>query len=85
MEISIKVTTINGKHHARLFDTSGNLYEEMICECKQDIGYICQQFCRNYDKFGPSDSARAEAARMRQKVNTPVGKIYWSKDLEERK
>jgi hypothetical protein len=75
MEISIKVTSIKGRYHARLYGTNGELFSEMVCVEKCDIGYICQQLCRDYDKFGPSDSKHAEWSRMRQDVKSPKGKI----------
>ena len=81
MEVNIKVTTINGEYHARLYDTNGKLFEEMACVEKCDIGYICQQLMRDYDKFGPADSAHADWTRMRQDVNYPVGKIRWPKEF----
>ena len=40
-EVEIKVTTINGRHHARLIQGC-NVLDEMACEAKEDIGYILE-------------------------------------------
>jgi len=69
----IKVTKINCWYHARLF-VNGKLYDESACELRQDIGFICRDLLRWFDKMG--GNKHSHASRHRQKVyNKPAGKI----------
>ena len=78
MDLEIKVTNINNKYHSRLY-VNNEVYDEMACECKEDIGWISREMLRWYSKLG-GVSAFAEAARDRQnKSPTPKGKVYYIK------
>lgn len=86
-EISIKVTTINGRHHARIYREDGTVHSEMACAEKQDVGYICRELARWYDKRG-GESEQCSASRDRsakKKQPQPVGRIWWESDLEKEK
>lgn len=77
--LDIKVTKIKNKWHARLLDNrkDGKPIDEMACEEKEDIGYICYQLLRWHDKCG-GVSPMASDARHRQKYKNPTGKIWWN-------
>jgi hypothetical protein len=70
-----KITKINNKFHARLFDDTGKLIDEMACELKADIGIICREMLRWYDKGG--GNAHSSFSRSRHILN-PAGKIWWN-------
>jgi len=74
----IKVTKIKNRFHARLF-VNEKVYDEMACSFKRDIGYICREMLRWYDKNG--GSKWSSAVRKRRGVDTPLGKIWHRKDL----
>lgn len=75
--LSIKVTTIGGKHCARLLK-DGKVIDEMSCELKQDVGYICRTMLRWFCKMG-GVSAWAESARRRmtEKPEAPAGRVRY--------
>lgn len=77
MDLEIKVTTINNKYHSRLY-VNNDVYDEMACENKADIGWISREMLRWYSKCG-GISAFAESARIRQINTNPVGKVYYIK------
>lgn len=79
--INIKVTTINGNHHCRLF-LNGKLYSEMACKNKKDISYCIRELLRWYDKLGFPYSKMASASRHRGKNLAPSGKI-WKVNIEK--
>jgi hypothetical protein len=78
----IKVTKINGRWHARLLEGT-IVNSEMACARQEDIGYICRELLRWYDKYG-GDSTHA--SKSRERLNTketniltrPLGKIWHS-------
>lgn len=75
------VTRIGNRFHARLVDIrKGKHVDEMACELREDIGYICYQMLRWHCKLGGT-SPMATAARQRQKYKAPTGKIWWSAQL----
>lgn len=77
----IKVTCINGRYHARLY-YRGSCCDEMACQYRQDIGVICKELMRWFDKLGGS-SVYADKTRHRtSSYRDPVGKIWYRKDLE---
>ncbi len=55
-------------------------FNRMACNLKQDIGWMCREMLRWYDKLG-GDSAWARAARARQ-TDAPVGKVWNVYDVE---
>ncbi len=76
MDLEIKVTNINNKFHSRLY-VNNEVYDEMACECKEDIGWISREMLRWYSKCG-GVSQFAESARIRQRNSTnPIGKVYY--------
>jgi len=48
--LSIKVTKIGKKYHARLF-CMDKLHNESTCDKKSDISFICRDLLRWYDKL----------------------------------
>ena len=73
--VEIKVTTINGNHHCRLF-LNGKLHSEMVCKNKTDISYCVGDLLRWYDKLGFPYSKMAKASRHRGKNWEPSGKTW---------
>ena len=74
----ITVTKIKARWHARL-TANGVLHSEMACAKREDIGYICRELSRWYDKCGGmSEEAHATRERMGKLTNAtgPVGKIW---------
>ncbi len=61
--LSMKVTTINGWHHAQL-SKDGKVIDEMRCDDKRDIKWICREMLRWFSKMGGC-SRWAESARNR--------------------
>ena len=45
-----KVTSINGWFHCRLY-VNGELFHEMACERRDDIGSLCRQMMYDADKY----------------------------------
>ena len=76
--LTIKVTRINDRWHARLL-RGQEIIDEMACRLQCDIGYICREMLRWYDKMGGVDKF-AEAARSRQTL-CPSGKIWYQNQL----
>jgi hypothetical protein len=85
-EVTVKVTTINGRHHARLFRPDGSLVDEMACEDKRDLPFICRTVLRWYNKMG-GDSQQADRARHRNKEGHGkdglVGKVWYKREIDE--
>lgn len=84
---NIKVTKIKDKWHARLF-LNNIVIDEMACNVRQDIGYICQEMMRWADKLG--GDAYTNATRHRRGIKSenytenmqPVGSIWYSHELD---
>lgn len=72
--LSLSVKFIKNKYSAILY-VNGKVYDRLACENKQDIGYICHELLRWYDKLG-GISDWAKSARTRQREN-PIGKIFY--------
>ena len=81
--LSVKVTKINKNYHARLF-VNGKIGSEWACRNRRDIGYICRQLLRWYDKMG-GVSTYAEKSRHRGKTSVPIGTVYGPAQLPIRK
>ena len=75
MNITIKVTRVNFKWHARALSEDGKVLDEMACEKRVDIGWICREMLRWQSKVG-TDCPHADAARKRH-VASPIGKVYY--------
>lgn len=73
-EFDIKVTKINKRFHCRLY-WKDKVINEVACDLRSDIGYVCRDMLRTVDKCGMGD-AFTHAARMRNLAG-PNGKIYW--------
>ena len=79
----IKVIRIKRRWHARLFD-EGVLRDEMACECREDIGWICREMMRWQDKAG--GDVRTSSARRRINQNSgKKGKVWYYGELERSK
>ncbi len=79
-EPRIKVTRIGKKWHARLIENDYVL-DEMACQNKLDIGWICREMLTWYSKLG-GVSDFAEAARERHLHDKkPCGKIWYKTNL----
>jgi hypothetical protein len=82
MEPEIKVTKIKNRWHARLIE-DGKVHSEMACDLREDIGYLCRNLLRWYDKCG-GVSIYAHKSRQRwnskQEANRwyPVGRVWHS-------
>lgn len=79
MEPTIKVTKIKRRWHARLL-CGQKVADEMACAAQRDIGWICREMLRWFDKCGGT-SRFAAAARQRQVSARPVGRVWWQKHL----
>ena len=74
-EYEIKVVNIDNKYHARLIK-EGKVCDEMACDLKEDIGWICREMlCWACKLGGPTPFA--EAARKRQNESNHIGKVYY--------
>lgn len=73
--LSIKVTNINNQYHARLF-LGDKIIDEMSCCEKIDIGWICREMLRWYDKSFYPYSKFASKSRERQS-SSPIGKVQY--------
>jgi len=80
----IKVTKINRRWHARLIH-QGVVKDELACECTEDIGLICKEMLRWFDKMG-NISLYADKSRHRAYTFRPFkGKIWYRPMLEQEK
>lgn len=82
--VTTKVTRIGKRWHARLLMEDGTVFDEMACDHKEDIGFICYTMLRWYDKLGGCDPM-ADASRnrvTRKQQREPVGKIWYKGELE---
>ena len=82
MEPEIKVTRIKNRWHARMIVDS-EVRDEMACENRVDIGYICREMLRWFDKAGGC-SKFASAARHRQDTG-PQGQVWYYGELQNSK
>ena len=89
-DVSIKVTRIGSKWHARLFDKEGKVIDEMAADLRIDIGHVCRTMLRWYDKCGGmsrfASSARARMWNLnKHPVGSPKGRIYYQGELINQK
>ena len=75
--LNIKVTRIGNSWHARLL-SDGKVIDEMACEMRSDIGWICREMLRWQDKLGyhGTDWQFASAARHRQHTAKTNGRVW---------
>jgi hypothetical protein len=85
MDPVIKVTKIKNRWHARLW-YNNKPGSEMACDTKLDIGWICRELMRWWDKCGGS-SYHAHKARERHNSfkgeNPPVGNIWEPSEISK--
>lgn len=72
--LSLNVKFIKNRWSAILY-LNGKIIDKMACSNKKDIGFICREMLRWYDKMG-GISDWAKAARYRQKEG-PVGQVWY--------
>lgn len=82
-ELQIKVTRIKNKWHARLLKPTANggleVIDEMACDDRIGIGYICRTMLRWYDKCGGMSRFASEA---RKRLTTGPGtRVYYQGEL----
>lgn len=76
--LNIKVTKICNKWHARLLD-DGKVLDEMACASRLDIGWICREMLRWYDKAG--NVSKWAASARKKHVAMPVCKVWYKNQL----
>lgn len=80
-KLDIKVTKIGQRYHARLYKHDGTILDEMACRTRLDIGWICREMLRWFDKNG-GISKFAMASRKRQRNAAPVDKVWYYNALK---
>ena len=84
-DLEIKVVKIKHRWHARLL-VQGKLHEESACELKEDIGFMCREMLRWFDKLGGISKLASSSRRRQNRSKAPVGRIWcYSELVEERK
>lgn len=89
-DVSVKVVRIGPRWHARLFDVTGRVIDEMACDNRVDIGHVCRTMLRWLDKCGGM-SRFASSARTRMwnldkhPLGSPKGRIYYQGELDRMK
>ena len=68
------VVTREGSRWVGVLSVNGKEYDRSACALKSDIGWMCREMLRWYDKLG-GNSAWAKSARRRQRGN-PTGKVW---------
>lgn len=76
--LRIKVTRINRRWHARLY-RDGVVIDEMACDNKQGISWICREMLRWFDKLG-GISKWAMNARQNQ-TPQPDCRVWYQNQL----
>lgn len=77
--LEIKVTKIRNRWHARLLEGS-KILDEMACMSKLDIGWICKEMLRWYDKNGGISKFAMEARKRHR--GSPTAKIWYYNQLK---
>ena len=62
----------------------GIVIDEMACVKSEDIGWICREMLRWYDKMCDKSDELAKSARKRQ-TSKPIGQIYYRHKLKQGK
>lgn len=79
---TIVVTKIKNRWHSRLY-YKGKVMDEMACQLRIDIGYICRTMMRWFDKTGGmSLHAKASRRRLNEPGTTLYGKIWYYNQLK---
>lgn len=76
--LGVGVTRIGNRWFGAL-TVNGKEYDRMACALKSDIGWMCREMLRWYDKLG-GNSAWAKSARRRQS-GRPSGKVWYANAL----
>ena len=79
-DLCVSVTRMGSRWIGKL-TVKGKIFDRMACALKRDIGWMCREMLRWYDKLGGT-SEWAKSARRRQTIS-PVGKVWYRKDLTE--
>ena len=79
--LNIKVTFIKNRWHARLLEGS-KILDEMACSTRQDIGWICREMLRWYDKNGGISKWASEARKRQNDTLYPIGKVWTYNQLK---
>ena len=79
--LNIKVTFIKNRGHARLLEGS-KILDEMACSTRQDIGWICREMLRWYDKNGGISKWASEARKRQNDTLYPIGKVWTYNQLK---
>jgi len=77
----IKVTKIKNRWHARLF-VNGKFSDEMACELRSDIGWICREMMRWCDKLGAGNKHTSSARTRHNKDDAPRGKVLYYGEIQ---
>lgn len=80
--IGISVTRM-GRRWIAVMTVRGKEFDRMACATKVDIGWICREMMRWYDKTGGC-SKWASSARRRQR-GKPHGKVWRQPELHAEK
>jgi len=84
-KLRTKTTFIKDRFHIRLLEND-LLINEMACRDKIDIGWCCKYMLRWYDKLGGmSKMASSSRDRNCKNYTEPVGRIWYEKDLRNKK
>ena len=78
--MNVKVTKIKNRWHARLIH-GGVVEDEMACELRQDVGWICREMMRWADKSLIQDQFTAASRERHNEDRQPVGRIWYQKSL----
>lgn len=80
--LDIRVTKIGRRWHARLLKGEVVL-DEMACENRQDIGWICREMMRWADKGFDQDQFTAASRERHNEDGRPVGKVWYQNKLRK--
>jgi hypothetical protein len=81
MNLSLKVTRIGNRWHARLLDDD-KVLDEMACNSRLDLKFICKEILRRYNQCERL-SRFFKAARKRQ-IQGPHGRVWYMTQLRRK-
>lgn len=80
--LTITVTKIKRRWHARLW-LNGIVKDESACELKADVGWMCREMLRWFDKLGGVSKYAAASRRRNRNAPGPIGKVWYKATLDE--
>ena len=82
--LSVEVKRINNRWHARVLKNDSQILDEMACERREDIGWICREMLRWVDKNGFDADKFSESARKRKNEDScqTLGKVWYQNQLK---